>query len=270
MAQGKSSIDREEQWKGNSDSVAYRPGKGIFLGLLAFSALIVLLLLFLSWYIPSVGLGNIHPLLPYVLGGLLAAVIVIVAGGVLVLTIAVIKGRDVFQSYRMRGPLIKFFLPLMIMVGGLFRIPKIRIEQSFIEINNQLVRSMGKRLKAERLLILLPHCIQFENCKIKVTQNVQNCVGCMKCEIGDLLALSEEFGIDLFVSTGGTIARKKVHEKRPHAIIAVACERDLTSGIQDAYPMPVLAIVNKRPQGYCIGTGVDMTDVREAVRELIG
>jgi hypothetical protein len=99
---------------------------------------------------------------------------------------------------------------------------------------------------------------------------VQNCVGCMKCEIGDLLALSEEFNIDLFVSTGGTIARKKVHEKRPHAIIAVACERDLTSGIQDAYPMPVLAIVNKRPQGYCIGTGVDMSDVREAVRELIG
>ena len=118
MAQGKSSIEREEQWKGNSESIDYRPGKGIFLGLLAFTALVVLLLLFLSWYIPSVGLGNIHPLLPYALGGLLATVILVVVGGVLVLTVAVIKGRDVFQSYRMRGPLIKFFLPLMILVGG--------------------------------------------------------------------------------------------------------------------------------------------------------
>ncbi|MFQ5585314.1 MAG: DUF116 domain-containing protein [Thermodesulfobacteriota bacterium] len=270
MAPGRSSIEQEERWKGNPESISYRPGKGVFLGLLAFTSLIVLILLFLSWYIPSVGLGNIHPALPYALGGLLITVILVVVGGVFILTVAVVKGRDVFQSYRMRGPLIRFFLPLMIMVGGIMRIPKIRIEQSFIEINNQLVKSMRKKLKPERLLILLPHCIQFENCKIKVTQNVQNCVGCMRCEIGDLLELSDEFGIDLFVSTGGTIARRKVYEKRPHAIIAVACERDLTSGIQDAYPMPVLAIVNKRPQGYCIGTGVDVTDVRDAVRELVG
>ena len=270
MARAKSSIEREEQWKGNDQSVPYKPEKGIFLGLLAFSAFVVLCLLFLSWYVPSVGLGNIHPLLPYALGGLLAAVILVVVGGVLVLTIAVVKGKDVFQSYRMRGPLIKFFLPLMVMVGGLFRIPKIRIEQSFIEINNQLVKGMGRRLKPERLMILLPHCIQFEKCKIKVTQNVENCVGCMKCEVGDLLEVSHEYNIDLFVSTGGTIARKKVHEKRPHAIVAVACERDLTSGIQDAYPMPVLAIVNTRPQGYCIGTGVDVTDVRSAIRDLMG
>ena len=32
------------------------------------------------------------------------------------------------------------------------------------------------------------------------------------------------------------MARRKLFEYRPDAVIAVACERDLTSGVQDAYP----------------------------------
>ena len=115
----------------------------------------------------------------------------------------------------------------------------------------------------------MPHCIQFDNCKIKVTRNVRNCVGCGRCEIGGLLSLSDEFGIILFISTGGTVARRKVYEERPDAVIAVACERDLTSGVQDAYPLPVYAIINKRPHGYCMETGVAIGDVRQAIRELV-
>ncbi|MBI5328583.1 MAG: DUF116 domain-containing protein [Deltaproteobacteria bacterium] len=283
MAKGKSLIDREQgqegsallltqtkpkhlmEWSGSSASVPYRPAKGVFIGLLCFCAFIILFAGFLFWYIPSVGLVNIHPALPVMLGIGLAAVIIILMGGAVGISLAVINGRDIFFSYKFRGILIKFFLPLMIMAGSLLKIPKIKIEQSFIEINNQLVMGMGKKVKPERILILMPHCIQYIDCKIKVTQNVKNCAGCGKCEIGELLELSDEFGIDLFISTGGTIARRKVYEKKPNAIVAVACERDLTSGIQDAYPLPVLAVVNKRPQGYCMGTGVNVEDVRNAI-----
>ncbi len=267
-------IEREAQWNGSYESVPYRPAKGVFIGLLGFCAFIILFAGFFFWYIQSVGLVNIHPALPIILGIGLVAIILILVAGAAGISLAIItgseKGRDIFHSYKFRGILIKFFLPLMIMIGGILRIPKIKIEQSFIEINNQLVKGMGKRFKPERILILMPHCIQYIDCKIKVTQNVKNCVGCGKCEISELLGLSEEFGIDLFVSTGGTIARRKVYEKRPNAIVAVACERDLTSGIQDAYPLPVLAVVNKRPQGYCMGTGVEIADVRDAVRGLLG
>lgn len=242
----------------------------VFIGLLSFCVFIILLAGFFFWYIQSVGLINIHPVLPIILGVGLAAIIIILISGAVGISIAIIKGRDIFHSYKFRGILIKFFLPLLMMAGGFLRIPKIKIEQSFIEINNQLVKGMGKRFKPERILILMPHCIQFIDCKIKVTQNVRNCAGCGRCEIGELVELSEEFGIDLFISTGGTIARRKVYEKRPNAIVAAACERDLTSGIQDAYPLPVLAVVNKRPQGYCVGTGVEIAAVRDAIRELLG
>lgn len=287
MAKGKSLIERDMEqadrvgvetatrlpWSktdnGSAESIPYRPAKGIFVGLLIFCVAIVLFAGFFFWYIPSVGLVHIHPALPFILGVALAAILLLLTISTVGLSLAIIKGKDVFHSYKFRGILIKFFLPLMTMIGGFFRIPRIKIEQSFIEINNQLVKGMGEKLKPERILILMPHCIQYADCKIKVTQNVKNCVGCGRCEIGELVNLSEEFGIDLFVSTGGTIARRKVYEKRPNAIVAVACERDLTSGIQDAYPLPVIAVVNRRPQGYCIGTGVDIAAVREAVRELL-
>jgi len=270
LLKGKSLIEREAEWTGSSESIPYQPTKVVFLGLLSFCAFIIIVAGFLFWYIPSVGLVNIHPALPIVFGVVLAILSLILLIGAIGLSLAIIKGKDIFLSYKFRGILIKFFLPLMMMLGGLLRIPKLKIEQSFIEINNQLVRGMGKKFKPERILIIMPHCVQYIDCKIKVTQNVRNCVGCGKCEIGDLVGLSDEFGIDLFVSTGGTIARRKVYEKRPNAIVAVACERDLTSGIQDAYPLPVIAVLNKRPQGYCMGTGVDISDVRNAIRDFLG
>jgi hypothetical protein len=49
-------------------------------------------------------------------------------------------------------------------------------------------------------------------------------------------------------------------------IIAVACERDLSSGIQDSYPLPVFGVINHRPHGPCYDTLVDLDKVEEALK----
>ena len=46
----------------------------------------------------------------------------------------------------------------------------------------------------------------------------------------------------------------------------MACERDLTSGIQDCYPLPVFGILNERPNGPCLDTFVPLDKVEEAIR----
>ena len=69
----------------------------------------------------------------------------------------------------------------------------------------------------------------------------------------------------LAVATGGTLARRVIGEVRPLAIIAVACETDLTSGIQDSYPLPVYGVLNERPHGPCRDTTVNLDRVREAI-----
>jgi hypothetical protein len=53
-----------------------------------------------------------------------------------------------------------------------------------------------------------------------------------------------------------------VVQSRPRIILAVACERDLASGIQDTYPLPVFGILNQRPNGPCLDTNVDLSQVK--------
>ena len=81
-----------------------------------------------------------------------------------------------------------------------------------------------------------------------------------------MVALSHKYGIHLAVATGGTLARQVVKAIRPKAIVAVACERDLTSGIQDVFPLPVLGVLNERPNGPCFNTRVDIAKVEEAIK----
>lgn len=261
-------MDKSEKWQGSPESIAYKPGFSVYLTIIAVLAAGAAFIGFFFWYIPTVGLRQIHPALPYILGVFLIGSGVFVLGGGAFVISAVIRGKVPFYSKWLRWMIVKVYLPIMVMAGGLLKIPKIKIERAFIEINNQMVKLMGRRCRPEKLLLLMPHCIQFDNCKIKVTRNVKNCVGCGKCEIGELLSLTEEFGVNLFISTGGTVARRKVYEDRPDAVIAVACERDLTSGLQDSYPLPVFAIVNKRPRGYCMETGVAISEVRQAIHDL--
>jgi hypothetical protein len=117
---------------------------------------------------------------------------------------------------------------------------------------------------------LLPHCLQNFQCPHRVTAEVRNCTGCGKCEIADLTKLCDSYGIKMSIATGGTLARRVIVETRPKAIVAVACERDLTSGIQDSYPIPVIGVLNERPFGPCRDTRVDLGLVADAVRFFLG
>ena len=164
----------------------------------------------------------------------------------------------------LRGIFLKGLYPLAYLLSRSLGVGRESLQQMLIRINNALVRREFKG-RAERLLLLLPHCLQREECNIRVTSNVFNCARCGKCDIRDLIQLADEFGLQLYVATGGTLARRVVVETRPQAIVAVACERDLSSGISDTYPIPVLGVLNDRPFGPCLNTRVDLYCVREAL-----
>ena len=99
---------------------------------------------------------------------------------------------------------------------------------------------MGIRVPADRLLVVTPHCLQLALCPHKITRDPENCKRCGRCDIGALVTLSHEMGFHFFVATGGTLARQIVYKTKPKAVLAIACERDLMSGIQDVYPLPAV------------------------------
>lgn len=241
------------------------PQKRIFIGLLLFTCLILSGVMLLLWVVPYIGLSHIHPSAPLILAICFGVVLFLVFLGVALLVFTIIQGRDIVLSHKLRGIVIQVLFPFMVAVGKIVGISKRRVRQSFIAINNQLVVSNCDRTKAEKILLLLPHCIQDFDCDVKITGNIKNCQKCGKCEIKDLLELSEKYAVQIAVATGGTLARRIIVKNRPEAIVAVACELDLTTGIQDAYPLPVIGILNERPNGPCINTRVDIEKVREAI-----
>jgi len=246
-----------------------KPKKRLFIGLLVFTCLILFVFIFLLWYVPMVGLKNIHPSFPLFYTSILAVFAVLMLSGGLLLVFTIFMGKDIFLSQKLRGIVAKVLFPFMILMGRLVGVSRERVQQSFIELNNHLVLSNHHRTRPNKLLILLPHCIQDFDCQVKITGNIRNCKGCGKCEIKDLIELSDQYQVKIAVATGGTLARRIIVDNRPEAIVAVACELDLTSGIQDTYPIPVIGILNERPNGPCINTKVDIQKVKQAMLDFL-
>ena len=235
----------------------------IFLLLLTCAVLVVTAVLF--WLVPYIGFTNIHPKLPLIMGIVFASVVLYLIGGGMTLVFTIIRGKNLFFNRRIRGVVIRFLFPLLVLTGKFVGIGKDQVRRAFVTINNQLVLAEAKLVKPEKLLILLPQCLQNHECDVRITGNVENCKACGKCKIKDLVELSQKYHVSISVATGGTLARRIVVEKKPNMIVAVACERDLTSGIQDTYPLPVYGILNKRPNGPCYDTDVDLEHVEEGV-----
>jgi hypothetical protein len=250
----------------NIGKAATAPRKRLFVTLMGVTCLIVVAVIFLAWWIPNRGLANIHPSLPHIVGIIMVSLcgIALLGTGLLVLTTAL--GRDIFLTRFMRLVVIKFLLPVIEFVGKVMGVDRDRIRQSFVAMNNSLVLSQRMKVKPDRILVLLPHCIQLADCEIKVTGNIHKCVQCGRCSIKGLVDLGRKYAVDISVATGGTLARKVIVEKRPKLVLAVACERDLTSGIKDCYPLPVIGIFNERPFGPCFNTFVDVAKVDAVLR----
>ena len=217
------------------------------------------------WLVPYLGFTAIHPHLPLIMAVLIGMVVMFLIGGGLTLVLTIIRGKNLFFNRRIRGVVIRFLFPLLVVVGKLIGIGKDEVRRAFVAVNNQLVLGEARRVSPRKILVLLPQCIQNHECEVRITGNVKNCKSCGKCKIKDLVALSEKYGLSISVATGGTLARKIVVDTRPEIIIGVACERDLTSGIQDTYPIPVYGILNRRPHGPCYDTDVDLELVEKGI-----
>jgi len=251
------------------EQVLYQPRKRVFIAVLTVACLLILGLAFLLWYVPNVGLAHIHPALPLAFGLVLALFALVILAGMGLLVLTLLTGRDLFFSQRLRGLVIRYLFPAIVNFGRLLGVDRDLLQQSFIALNNQLVRARKLHVTPDKALILLPHCIQLFDCAIKITGDVQKCSRCGQCDISGIMSLAERFGIEVAVATGGTLARKLIVERRPRFILAVACERDLTSGIRDAYPLPVIGVLNHRPNGPCFNTNIVLGEVEAALQEHI-
>lgn len=187
--------------------------------------------------------------------------------GCLVFSLWWFKGSKRLNSFNRK--IVEFFFPAVSRLGHVIGIERETIENSYIKIVNQMTVASGEKFAPQDILILAPHCLQRVECPHKITVDVKNCHRCGKCSINGLLNIAQERGVKFVVASGGTFARKFAKELRPKAIVAIACERDLTSGIQDMQNIPVVGVLNERPNGPCYNTTVQLCKVQQAIDYLI-
>jgi hypothetical protein len=244
-------------------------GKRLFIGLVLGAACLLCVALGILWLIPARGFASIHPWLPTITAVVFFLGMCCVAWISAGLVFHALTGRPFFGSSRMRGLSVRLFLPLAEMLGRAVGCSPEEVRRSFIKVNNELILSSDQRCPPDKVLILLPHCLQASACPHRLSHNPDNCGRCGKCAYAGLLRLRDAWGIQLAVATGGTIARRIVVQARPRLIIAVACERDLAAGIQDTYPLPVYGILNERPHGPCLDTALNLDKVEAALRAFV-
>lgn len=145
------------------------------------------------------------------------------------------------------------------------------VERMIVSLNDRsLLRRAPLEPRPRRVLLLLPHCLQQHDCPHRLLSDASACRRCGKCAIGPLADLAEGRGAKLAIATGGTSARKAVRTAAPDLVVAVACARDLSSGILDSWPVPAWGELNAQPFGECYDTTVDTAAVARSLEALLG
>jgi uncharacterized protein len=159
-----------------------------------------------------------------------------------------------------------YFYPFLNIIYKIF-VKKDILEKLIIFHNKNVLNSLKqKQKKLNKILILLPHCIQKSSCVHKITGlYINNCKICGACQVANFLKLKNKFlnilNIDVYIATGGTVARQIIFESKASLIVAIACKNDLISGIKDIKTTPTLLVLNKTPNGPCKDTIVDFAKI---------
>jgi len=236
-------------------------GKFLFLFLSSVSLILTMVITTLLWWFISPRLHEINSYLALVVLSALRVFYLIVIYGIIILYLACYNQYSYKFIFKLIRFVIIFLFPVNVFVGRCIGISRDRIRESFVKVNNSFLDLSTISLLPDKILILLPHCLQNYNCTYRITNDIRHCNECKQCIIYVFKELIEKYRIQVVIATGGTLARKVIIDLRPYLIIAVACQRDLVDGILDAYPIPVFGILNERPNGPCVNTTVDINQI---------
>jgi hypothetical protein len=165
--------------------------------------------------------------------------------------------------------LINIYFYLAKWLGKVFLQNKLILMESFLHFNNEIVLSNFQGVHSQNILLLLPHCLQKTDCKIRITNDIIECEACGGCDMAKMKDIQQRFNVKAAVATGGSLARKLITDTHPDVIVAVACHRDLTDGVRDSWRYPVYAVLNDRPKGPCFETTVNAATIEFAIKKFI-
>src|SRR3989449_1446991 len=149
-----------------------------------------------------------------------------------------------------RGP----YLQVMNLTSRIARLVGRRdwVEHAAIDVYNTLAVRRGRTVGKGELLVLIPRCLS-------------------KGALDGVLAIAGRYEVPVFVATRGQLARRVIRERRPRAVVAVACERDMLTGLRDvAGQLPLLGLTMQLPNGPSRDAGLDLATLESWGKGLVG
>ncbi|MES2123599.1 MAG: DUF116 domain-containing protein [Gemmatimonadota bacterium] len=126
------------------------------------------------------------------------------------------------------------------------------VENASVKVYNVLALLRTRRVGTGELLLLIPRCLSRET-------------------LDRVLGLAGQYGVPVFVATRGQLARRVIRERRPRAVVAVACERDMVTGLHDvAGKVPVLGLTMTLPAGPCKDAILDFATLERYMQAFVG
>ncbi|MDD2716240.1 MAG: DUF116 domain-containing protein [Candidatus Wallbacteria bacterium] len=160
----------------------------------------------------------------------------------------------------------KLLLPLSLSAARVLSIDEFTVRRGFVKLNNLLIsRKFQNRLPVNRLLVLLPSCLQDSECPHRLLFRLKCCTNCGNCDLGRIIVLKKQLGFMLAIASGGRFARKITAELKPDLIIAAACEYDLSQGLCEL-DTPLFGIFIRQPEGPCIDTRISLKKLKQALQ----
>ncbi|MFH0798988.1 MAG: DUF116 domain-containing protein [Pseudomonadota bacterium] len=250
-ADGRALGDEWADWNGK-DGGTIDEGKGLFLSAAAAVLVSMGLAACIFVYLITPRLAGWWHGLPLLTWLFAICSIVGVTSIFILLALTTTRGRNFFPLRLLPRHFLNLVFLRAFRLAGLFGVSRDRMGHSFVRVSNDLSRAMKETARQEKLLILLPRCLSKEDMK-------------------GVDEIKARYPVEVHVVSGGELARKKVRETKPTAVIGVACERDLVSGIRDVgQKMSVIGIPNRRPEGPCKNTRIDMPELVRAVEFYVG
>jgi hypothetical protein len=162
-------------------------------------------------------------------------------------------GRNWLPEKLAERGLVPWLMPRLEKLTNLLGLSRDRAGNAMLRVFNRLsiARTRGG-VKPEELLILIPRCLG-------------------KDAMRQAMDVSVRYGVPVFVAARGRYARQMIAMRRPKGIIAVACERDLVSGVHDvAGSLPVLGTTLQLGDGPCRNTEFEILELENQVRAMLG
>jgi len=230
---------------GNFDSPPSR-----FLRWSALSLGLVLALAALLLYILAPRLALLFPPLPVILWVTLGAGAALLWLWWVLLVLSTALRRPLLpERLAERGPLLRLMRWTSFVAGRFGR--RDWVENAAVKVYDGFAAARGRKVGKGELLLLIPRCLS-------------------KSALDGVLGIAGKYEVPVFVATRGQLARRVIRERRPRAVVAVACERDMVTGLHDvAGKVPVLGLTMTLPAGPCKDAGLDLGKLEEWVRSYV-